>query len=122
MLIRDNQIYSDILAAKDIIARVNLEYNPRPEELVWNVFNTGLSIREKLAFITVLYTGDWQDSFYGPAFMMPATRDCIEQYPNVKKNLGKKLVFKKHHYEPDEKEWEGFIYLSFQNYRRKKTA
>lgn len=121
-MLNNTSIYNDIIAAKDIIMRVNVEYGARPEELLWNVFNTGLSIREKLAFLTVLYTGDWQDSFLGPVFVMPATRDCIEQYPNVKKNLGNRLVFKKHHYAPDEKEWEGFIYLSFQNYREKKTA
>lgn len=121
-MLNNNQIYNDILKAKEVIANVNIEYSPKPYELLWNVFNTGLTIREKLAFLTVLYTGDWQDSFFGPAFMMPATRDCIEQYPNVKKNLGKELVFKKHHYDADEEEWEGFIYLSFKNYREKKTA
>ena len=121
-MLNNDQIYNDILKAKEIIMQVNIEYDARPTELLWNVFNTGLSIREKLAFLTVLYTGDWQDSFLGPVFVMPATRDCIEQYPNIKKNLGKKMVFKKHHYEPNEEEWEGFIYLSFQNYKEKKTA
>ena len=120
MLTRE-QIYGDITDAKDILAYMQEEYTISPKRMVTDLFESNLPIREKIAILTVLYTGRWQKTFYGSAFVMPATRDCIEQYPNVKKNFGKEVTLQTEHYAPDEKEWEGFIYLSFQNFK-KKTA
>lgn len=118
MLTRE-QIYGDITDAKDIIAYMQEEYTISPKRMVTDLFESNLTVREKIAILTVLYTGRWQDTFHGPAFVMPTTRDCIEQYPNVKKNFGKEIVLKKEHYAPDEKEWEGYLTLLFKNYKKK---
>ena len=116
------QMYNDVVKAKEIICQINYDFEPEPAELLHKVFRADLTIREKVAYLTVLYAGRWQTGWYGTSFMMPATWYCLEQYQNVKKNLGKEMKFTKYHYEEDEPEWEGFIELSFRNYREKKTA
>lgn len=116
------EMYSDIVAIKEFIRNLNNECNTTPEIWLKSITHTDLNVRVKTAVVTVLYTGHWNLGWYGPEFMMPATRDCLEQYPNVHKNINKTMKLKKLRASEDDKEWEGYVALFFDNFREKKTA
>ena len=115
-------MYNDIVAAKDFITRMNADHEILPTVWIEGIYHAGLHIRTKVALITVLYTGHWNLGWHGPQFMMPSTSDCIREYESVRKNIGKTAKLKKLRASEDDQEWEGYVALFFDNFREKKTA
>ena len=116
------QMYNDIQIAKEYVENYDLKYGFSPEWWKDHIYYLATEIRAQAALLTVLYAGRWQHSFFGAAFVMPSTRDCLGLYPSIRKNLGKKISLKKGHYDEEEYDWEGYSYFSIENFREKKTA
>ena len=121
-MLRRNEVYSDIVQAKEFIHRMNVESNIRPTVWIEGIYRTDLHIRTRVALLTVLYAGHWNLGWHGPEFMMPSTSTCMAEYENVKKNINKTAKLKKLQASEDDHEWEGYVALFFDNFREKKTA
>lgn len=122
-MLNTTAIYYDIIAAKDFIRRMNDKHSVRPTEWVEVIYHAeNVTVRSKIALLTVLYAGHWNLGWYGPEFMMPTTSDCMKDYGSVRKNFGKTAKLKKLQASEDDHEWEGYVALFFDNFREKKTA